>query len=155
MNPISDEVTAALQSSLAAHWLAIETYVSQAAHLARIGYTKLAARAAEDANEEREHATKLLARLEAFGLAPEFAHRPPEWPRNDVPGIFTANLALENEAASIERAGIIVARGNGDDITAELLSDNLAGSESSIIEIEAQQALIAQMGLENYLANQT
>ena len=61
-------VEAALQLSVSLHWLAVEQYTVQAEHLARWGYSKLAEDAREDAEEERGHLRKLLARLEFYDI---------------------------------------------------------------------------------------
>ena len=61
---------------------------------------------------------------------------------------------METAAANVETAGIITAREAGDEITAKLLTKNLAGSQDSIVAIEAQLKIISQMGIENYLASQ-
>ena len=152
MNPT---VISALQAALVVHWTAIETYTGQAAHFLRNGYPLLAGKAKEDAEEERGHAAKLLARLEFWDQSPIYTHSSPNWPRlPDFNGILAANLQLENDAAAIERAGILTARAAGDERTAEILADNLKGSEEAIEAITAAQRLIVAIGLDNYLANQ-
>jgi bacterioferritin len=154
MKPLSPEIITSLQASLSAHLTAIEAYASQAAHFARWGYTKLAKRAGEDAEEERLHAANLLSRLESLDTAPAWTHANPQYPARDLPGILSANLSLEQGAAAIERDGITKARGAGDEITAELLTENLSGSEASIVEIEAMQGQISDMGLGQFLSTQ-
>lgn len=154
MNALNPEIIVALQASLRLHWAAIANYTAQAAHFARWGYPKLATASSADANEEREHAARLLGRLETFDAAPDYTVPPVEFPRHDLPGILAANLKLAAEAAAIERAGILTARDSGDEITAQLFAENLSGSEASIAEIEATQKVISQITLENYLAAQ-
>lgn len=154
MKTLAPSVTEALLAALAAHWTAIEQYSAQSAHFKRWGYSKLADAATVDANEEREHLNWLLLRLEDFDIDPGYAHKAPVWPRHDYPGILEANLALETAVCDLERAGIVAARAAGDDQTADILSDNLSGTEKSMREIEAIQRQIAVVGLDNYLANQ-
>lgn len=151
---MNDEIIKALQACLAAHWTAIETYASQAAHFQQWGYPKLAERAAADAEEERGHAKRLLERLEFFDQPAGFAHQPPSYPRHDYPGLLQANLSLESTAAMLERAAIQTARAVGDERTAVLLAENLEGSEASLRELAATVKVIAQIGLDNYLAAQ-
>ncbi len=146
-------VITALQMSLAAHWLALETYRCQAAHFARAGYPRLAAQAAEDVKEEGEHADRLLARLEQFDTLPDTAHPAPVWPRlPDYVGLLQANLALETAAAQVERDGILAARAVADERTAALLAENLEGSEASVVQLEAALRTIATVGVDQYLA---
>lgn len=154
MNPPNPAIIEALQAALRAHWTAIEAYTTQATHFARWGYGRLATAAAEDAAEERTHCNRLLERLETFAVPPAYDHAAPVWPAGDIPGILAANLALETAAAAVERAGIETAREFGDEITAKLLGKNLAGSEESIRTLEAQQFLITQTGLQNWLTTQ-
>lgn len=149
------EVVAALQASLALHWTAIEHYSTIAAHLSRIGYAKLGDRFTADAHEERGHARAVLDRLEFYGIQPDYRHEPPSWPRQDVPGILAASLALELKAAAVERNNTATARAANDELTALVFADLLAGSEDSVRKITADQLVIDQVGIDNWLANQT
>ena len=144
----------ALQASLKIHWTAIVTYSREAAQFKRWGYSKLAAAACADVTEEQEHAARLMARLEFFDVAPDGAADVMTIPRHDLPAILSLNLDLESLAGNAERAGILTARETGDEITAHVFADNLDGSEKAIAEIEAAQKIIAEVGLDNYLANQ-
>lgn len=155
MKALSPDIIEALQAAVRLHWTAVEQYAGQAAHLERQGYRRLAATVLEDAAEERSHLDRLLARLEVLETSPATDHSQPSWPRLDVLGLFQANLTLEQNAAAAERAGILTARDAGDEITAAILADLLAGSEKSIAEIEAELAIITAIGLQNYIANLT
>lgn len=146
-------VEAALQLIASLHWLAIEQYTLQASHLGRWGYPKLAAHAAADAEEEREHLLKVLERLEYYDIEPTCDHERAEWPRHDVEGMLAANYALEVKVMEAERGCVLVARDAGDELTALVFADLLAGSEKSVKEIEAERRIIDQIGLDNYLAN--
>lgn len=142
----------ALQASLALHWSAIEFYATVSAHLARWGYQKLGDRYAADAEEEREHARRLVERLEFFDAMPTREHGTADWPRDNVPGILDAQLEVEFSAAAAERRGWETCLDNGDAVSAALFAGLLADSEHSIKEIEAAKAVIGQIGLDNYLA---
>lgn len=144
----------ALQTSASLHLTAVEHYQAQAAHFERWGYPKLAAQCREDAEEERGHLAKVMARLEYYDVQPTYAHDTPEWPRHDYEGILAANLALETAAAVAERANILAARAAGDELSALVFVDLLVGSEDSIKKIEAIQKILEQIGTDNYLANQ-
>lgn len=147
-------VVASLQVSVRLHLTAIENYATQAAHFGRWGYSKLAAKYAEDAEEERGHLKSLLERLEYYDVQPEYEHDQPSWPRHDFEGIVAANYELESATAAAERAGVLASRAVGDEVSALVFAANLAGSESSIAAIEATQKVLEQIGLDNYLANQ-
>lgn len=146
-------VEAALQLVVGLHWLAIEQYATQAAHFARWGYSKLAEQAQEDAEEEREHLDKAMQRLEFYDIAPMCDHEHSNWPRHDYEGILASNYALETKVMEAERACILVARGVGDEMTALVFAELLAGSEASVRGIEATQRQIEQIGLDNFLAD--
>jgi bacterioferritin len=144
----------ALNESVSAHLTAIEQYASQAALFARSGYSKLAGRATADAEEERTHLAKLFGRIVFYDSAAVFTHKGPDYPTGDLIGILSANLFLENAAAEIERRGIQTARQFGDEGTASIFTENLEGSEASVLEIEAIQSQIAAMTLGQYLSTQ-
>ena len=154
-DPLSTSVIDCLQNAVSLHLTAIEHYVTVAEHLGRIGYGKLSARFRSEADDEREHLSSVLARLEFFGVQPAYNHAPPAWPRYDVPGILTASLTLEQAAATAERQHVTESRAAGDEGSAVVFATLLAGSEESIRQIEADQMLIGQMGLDNWLSLQT
>lgn len=144
----------ALQSSVRLHLTAIENYQAQAEHFDRWGYGKLAVAYREDTEEERGHLHELQARLEFYDVQPTYEHDQPDWPRHDYEGILAANLALESAAAEVERANVLACRAVGDELSAKIFAELLAGSEASVAEIEATQKVIEQIGVDNYLANQ-
>lgn len=143
-----------LQNAVSLHLTAIEHYTTLAEHLERIGYAKLGERFKADAEEERGHLSKALTRLEFFNTAPVLAHVAPQWPRYDVPGILDASLKLEQLAAETERKHIVEVRAAGDEGTAVVFVDLLAGSEESIKHLEADRFVLGQIGVDNWLANQ-
>jgi bacterioferritin (cytochrome b1) len=145
----------ALQRSVALHLTAIEHYQSLAEHLGRWGYTKLATRFREEVTDERDHLHAVMARLEYYDVQPTYMHDATLWPRFDVPGILAASLTLETAAAAAERQGVLDAMIVGDESTASVFATLLHGSEESIREIEADRLVISQVGLDNWLANQT
>jgi bacterioferritin len=147
-------VVASLQLSVSLHMTAVENYQTQAAHLGRWGYAKLAAKCAEDAAEESGHLDALLKRLEYYDVQPTYVHEQPSWPRHDFEGILASDYDLETETANAERAAIVACRNVGDEQSALVFAANLAGSEESIAAIESTQKVIEQIGLDNYLANQ-
>lgn len=151
----NDKVIETLQASLGLHLTAIEAYSSQASHFERWGYPKLAEKAAAEAEDERTHAKRLMDRLEFFDVPPSLEHAPGEWPRHDFQGTLEANYGMETQAAEVERGGYTLALAADDPLTADLFRQNLRSSEESLAEIEAAREVIEQIGLDNYLANQT
>lgn len=146
------EVVDALQASVRLHLQAIEFYSGVVAHVERWGYPKLADRYWDDANEERRHLAKCVARLEYFDVAPAYDHKPPAWPRHDYAGILSAAMQLEVSAAMVERGNVLTCRSVGDEQSAMMFADLLNGSEDAIAKIEAAQVVIGEIGLDNYLS---
>ena len=146
------DVVDALQASCRLHLTAVEHYAGLAEHLARWGYEKLGERYRDDSGEERDHLRAVMSRLEYYDVAPSLDHKLPAWPRHDYAGILAANLLLETAAAAVERANIAVCREAGDEQSALVFVELLAGSEASILRIEATQKVIEEIGLDNYLA---
>lgn len=153
--PPNQEIIDALQGSVRLHLTAIENYTAQSAHFGRWGYAVLADRYRGDADEERAHLSLVHARLEYYDVQPTYDHDEPDWPRHDLEGILSANYALEAAAAEHEKNAVLACRAAGDEQSALVFATLLAGSDASIGEIEADQKVIEQIGLENFLANQT
>lgn len=147
-NPV---VIDALRSSLRLHWEAIEFYFAYSAWI-RPQYSKLATKYATEAAEERGHAEALLDRLRYFGEPGVFDHADPTVPTEGFESFLAAALTLETEAAKVEEANVLLCRQQGDERSALVFAELLAGSEASILEIESIQTSIGEIGLDNYLA---
>ena len=150
-----DQVSPLLKKSLSIHWKQTHDLTEQSEHLERWGYKKLAAVLREDAEQEHQHAQVNIRRLEFYDIP---AVSPPlsteTWPRHDMLGIINYNLASVREAAAVEKLTILAARGNGDEITANVMIPLLQGSEDGIRLYESYLKMIAQMGMENFLTLQ-
>lgn len=153
--PISPDVITGLQQSAANHLTAVEFYALLAAHVARLGYASLAARFAEEADDERKHLAIAVERLEFFWRTPLLDHEPGNLPdsRDDVELLLRSALAMEARVAESERAAITAARAAGDEGTAVALTPLLVGTEASLLAIESDLVTIGQIGLDNWLAN--
>lgn len=147
-NPL---VIDALRSSLRLHWEAIEFYSAYASWIAP-QYRKLGEKYGADAEEERGHAKAVLDRLRYFGEPGVFDHADPSVPTEGFESFLAAALLLETMAAGVEGGNVTICRNAGDERSAMVFAELLAGSEASILEIEAAQATIEEIGLDNYLA---
>jgi bacterioferritin (cytochrome b1) len=141
----------ALRSSLRLHWEAIEFYSAYAAWI-RPQYPKLGTKYATESAEERGHAEALLDRLRFYGEPGVFDHADPTVPTEGFGSFLAAALLLETMAAGVEGGNVTICRNAGDERSAMVFAELLAGSEASILEIEAAQATIEEIGLDNYLA---
>jgi bacterioferritin (cytochrome b1) len=141
----------AIRSSLRLHWEAIEFYSAYAAWI-RPQYPKLGTKYATESAEERGHAEALLDRLRFYGEPGVFDHADPTVPTEGFESFLAAALLLETMAAGVEGGNVTICRNAGDERSAMVFAELLAGSEASILEIEAAQATIEEIGLENYVA---
>ena len=148
-------VVDALQAGLRNHWTQILLYETQAAHFTRWGYPKLGEVFLAYADEERNHARTVIERLEFFDAQPGYEFEKPLWPRHDFEGILEVNYTFDQTAANAERAGFTLCMELGDAVTSKLFAKLLKGSENGMAEIEAIRLVIEEIGLDNYLANQT
>jgi len=149
----SETVIELLKKSLNIHWQQTTSLTAQSVHLERWGYKKLAAIIKEDAEEEHEHASINIERLEFFDIDYQpLIVSPPTWPRHDMIGMINYNLASVKEAALAERAAIVAARSIGDELTANSMIPLLQGSENGIKLYEGYLKMIEQMGLDNFLS---
>lgn len=154
-NYSSETVIELLKKSLNIHWQQTTVLTAQAVHLDRWGYKKLAAVLKADAEEEHEHATINLKRLEFFDVDYQpLTVSPPTWTRHDMVALITYNLDSVRQASETERATIVAARAVGDEITANMMIPLLQGSEDGIALYESYLKLIDQMGLDNFLTLQ-
>ena len=149
----SQGVVAVLQDALELHWCVIETYRCQAAHFRRHGYDKLAAELKHEADEEGEHADRLIYRLEELDAVPSCACECEDHPRlPDMVELLRFNLNIERETCEVERAGITTARAAKDEMTARVLETNLHETEEAIVRIEAQLRQIDVCGVDQWLS---
>lgn len=153
-NNINAQVIDLLKQSLTIHWEQCQALTAQAEHFTRWGYNKIAKRYKEDAEQEHEHATINLKRLEFFDESVPYSANVLPWPRHDMVGIIKYTLDSVNKAAIVERSLIMAARAVGDEITAHMTIPLLEGSEAGIIECQANLKMIDEMGLDNFLTLQ-
>jgi bacterioferritin (cytochrome b1) len=151
----SDTVIELLKKSLNIHWQQTTVLTAQAEHLERWGYAKLAAVIKADSRQEQEHASVNIKRLEFFDADYQpLVVSPPAWKRHDMVAMIQYNLNSVREASSAERATIVAARAEGDEITANMMIPLLQGSEDGIELYEGFLKLIEEMGIDNFLTLQ-
>jgi bacterioferritin (cytochrome b1) len=151
----SNTVIELLKKSLNIHWQQTTSLTAQAVHLERWGYKKLAAVIKADADQEHEHATANIKRLEFFDIDYQpLTIAPKTWARHDMVAMIKYNLESVREAAAAERETITAARAVGDELTANMMIPLLQGSEDGIELYESYLKLIDHMGLDNFLTLQ-
>ena len=148
------EIIELLNEVLAAELTAVNQYFIHAKMCSNWGYHRLAAKIREESLDEMRDAEKVIERILYLDGVPNLQRLNPVRVGETVPEQLALDLA--NEAAAIERynRGVALAVARGDNGTRELLEHRLVGEEAHADWLESQQTLIAQVGVENYLAAQ-
>jgi len=139
---LSDEMTAVnqymLHSEMCAHW----------------GFHALHEAIEKRAIDEMKHCEWLISRILFLEGIPNVSKYKEIKIGKTVPEMITNDTAAEDGAIVAYNKGIALASEVGDEATADLLTTILGMEEGHVDWGEKQQALIKQMGIENYLATQ-
>jgi bacterioferritin len=150
----NEEVLARLNQLLADELTAINQYMVHAEMCDNWGYEELDGTIQARAITEMKHAEKLIARVLFLEGMPIVNNLNPIHIGTDVAAQHKNDWQAERDAIQAYNEGIRLAVKVGDNGTRELLESILIDEEDHIDWIEAQQDQIAQMGIENYLAQQ-
>jgi bacterioferritin len=118
------------------------------------GYEELDEAIQARAITEMKHAERPIARILFFEGKPIVSNLNPIHIGADVAVQYNNDRQAEHNAIKAYNEGIRLTVEVGDNGTRELLESILVDEEDHIDWIEAQQDQIAQMGIENYLAQQ-
>jgi len=149
------KLTGVLNQLLADELTAISQYMVHSEMCENWGYGKLHTAIEKQAVDEMHHAEWLIQRIIFLEGAPIVSKLNPIRIGKDVPTIIGTDQEDELGAIKAYNAGIRLAREAEDQGTAELLIKILKMEEGHVDWAEAQRDQIAQMGLANYLANQS
>ena len=144
-----------LNQLLADELTAISQYMVHAELCANWGYGKLHRAIAKQAHEEMHHAEWLIRRIIFLEGTPVVSALNPIRIGQTVPEMVSNDGEAEQAAQRAYNNAIVLAREVGDQATADLLLQILKMEEGHADWAGQQRAQIAQMGLENYLSNQT
>jgi bacterioferritin len=150
----TDEVLAVLADLLANELTAINQYLLHGHTCDNWGYKRLADKLRGEAGGERDHADKLIERILFLEGTPDMQRHHPIVAGATVKEILEHDLAMEYGASGALNAAIEKCRSLGDNATADLLTQILAAEQDDTQWLEAQLALITQVGEQNYLAQQ-
>jgi len=150
----NEEVLAALNQRLADELTAINQYMVHAEMCDNWGYEELDEAIQARAITEMKHAERLIARILFLEGKPIVSNLNPIHIGADVAAQHRNDWNAERTAIEAYNESIRLAVQVGDNGTRELLESILVDEEDHIDWIEAQQDQIAQMGIENYLAQQ-
>jgi bacterioferritin len=143
-----------LNAVLTSELTAINQYFIHAKMCANWGYSKIAEKKRHESIDEMKHADWVIERILFLDGTPNMQRLNPVRVGEDVKEQHELDLALEMEARKRLNDGVALATSKGDNGTRELLEKILASEESGIDWLETQLHLIAEIGKEQYLAQQ-
>ena len=151
----NEKVIEVLNARLADELTAINQYMVHAEMCDNWGYERLHEAIQGRAVEEMKHAEKLIARILFLEGRPIVSNLNPIHIGAEVEAQHKNDWNAENDAIRLYNEDIRLAVELGDNGTRELLESILVEEEAHIDWIEAQLDQISQMGIQNYLVEQT
>jgi len=148
------KVIEVLNDVLTAELTAINEYFVHGEMCENWGYEGLSYKIRKHSIEEMKHAEEVIERILFLEGIPNMQRLGKVNVGESVPEQFKLDLGLEMEAVERLNKGIVVCNETGDNNTRHLLEEILEDEEEHIDWIEAQIALIEQVGIQNYLAQQ-
>ncbi|MDO9276342.1 MAG: bacterioferritin [Lutibacter sp.] len=151
----NEKLITVLNSLLADELTAINQYMVHSEICESWGYGKLHGAIRSQAMDEMRHAEWLIERIIFLDGAPTVSKLNSIKIGKTIPEIINNDSDDEVNAIKAYNDAIKLAREAGDQITSDLLSKILGMEEGHADWAEIQQTQMDQMGLENYLMNQT
>ncbi len=154
MKPLDPKVIDILNDVLTAELTGINQYFVHSEMCRNWGYARLAATLRERSMEEMRDAQELVRRVLYFGGVPNVQKMNRVSIGETIPEQLKLDLELEQDAIVRLNAHIATLTTIGDNATADQFVTMLHDEERHANYQESQLTLIAQMGVENYLALQ-
>jgi bacterioferritin len=151
----NEKLIKVLNQLLADELSAISQYMVHSEMCDNWGYEKLHKAIEGQAKDEMHHAEWLIKRIIFLEGMPIVQKLNPIKIGKSVLEMVTNDQDAELGAVRAYNEGIALAREVSDEATADLLTQILKMEEGHVDWAEAQRDQIEQMGLQNYLANQT
>src|SRR5664279_2217146 len=151
----SKKLLTVLNSLLADELTAINQYMVHSEMCENWGYGKLHLAIRKQAMDEMHHAEWLIERIIFLDGAPTVSKLNNIKIGKTVSEMISNDNYDELDAIKVYNETIILAREVNDEGTVELLTKILKMEEGHVDWAEMQRAQIEQMGMENYLVNQT
>ena len=148
------EVIEFLNEALTAELTAINQYFIHAKMCENWGYLRLAEKNREESIDEMKDAEKLMDRILFLEGVPNMQRYGNVLVGETVPEQFEVDLQLEYAAVERYNRGIALCTEKNDGGTRELLEHLLVGEEEHADWLEAQQQVVADIGIQNYLSEQ-
>jgi len=151
----NDKLITVLNSLLADELTAINQYMVHSEMCENWGYDRLHQAIKKQAYDEMHHAEWLIERIIFLDGAPTVSKLNPMRIGKNVPEIISNDNGDELDAVHAYNSAIKLAREVEDQASVDLLTKILKMEEGHVDWAEMQRDQIDQMGLENYLVNQT
>jgi len=151
----NEKLVKVLNELLADELTAISQYMVHSEMCDNWGYDKLHKAIEKQAVDEMHHAEWLIQRIIFLEGAPVVSKLNPIQIGQSVPDVIGNDQDAEQAAVRAYNAGIRLAHEVDDQATVDLLTNILRMEEGHVDWAEKQRAQVEQMGLENYLSNQT
>jgi bacterioferritin len=149
------EVIQLLNDVLSAELTGINQYFIHAMMCANWRYKRLAEHTRKESVEEMKHAQEVIERILYLDGAPNMQKYMKINVGRNVPEQFQHDLSLEKDAVGRLNQGIELCRAKDDNGSRALLEQILKDEEGHVDWLEAQLQQIEDMGVQNYLAQQT
>jgi len=150
----NEKIWEKLNQLLASELTAINQYMVHAEMCENWGYEELDEAIQKRAVVEMKHAEKLIGRILFLEGTPIVSNLGPMHIGASVAAMHKSDWKAEREAITAYNDGVRLAVEVGDNGTREIFESILTDEEGHIDWIEEQNDQIAQMGIENYLAQQ-
>jgi bacterioferritin len=118
------------------------------------GYERLWKKVKHESIDEMKHADRVIERILYLDGLPNVQRLGKVNVGETVEEQLRLDLESEKHNIGVLNRGVELARNAGDNGTAELLEELLVDEEEHANWLEAQLALVAQVGIQNYLAQQ-
>ncbi len=151
----NEKIINTLNQLLADELTAINQYMVHSEMCDNWGYDKLHKAIEQQAMDEMHHAEWLIQRIIFLEGTPVVSRLNPMKIGQSVPEMIGNDQEAEYMAIRAYNEAIRLAHEVDDQVTVDLLMKILKMEEGHVDWAEKQRAQIEQMGLENYLANQT
>jgi bacterioferritin len=151
----NEKLLTVLNQLLADELTAISQYMVHSEMCDNWGYDKLHKAIERQAMDEMHHAEWLIRRIIFLEGTPVISKLNPIKIGQSVLQMVSNDQEAELAAVRAYNEAIVMAREAGDQATGDLLLQILKMEEGHADWAERQRAQIEQMGLQNYLANQT
>jgi len=148
------EILDLLNDLLTNELTAINQYFVHAKMCENWGFERLAKKVRDESIDEMKHADEVIDRILYLEGVPNLQRLNKLRVGETVKEQLESDLGLEKTALDFLNKGIQKARDLGDNGTEEMLTEILEAEEEHANWLETQLELIAQVGLENYLAQQ-